>query len=125
MFDISGGGRAWTQTIFEQVAPGRTVGFVTRGHPLVCGGLAYNLIRECRERRVDYRIFSAVSSMDALTQAPWEGGSGALAGAQVFDYSTVSADPFSLDPRLPAVIYFNSSITTLPKDAYLDFCAAL
>lgn len=124
MFDIWGGGPVWARTIFEEVRPGRTVGFVTRGHPLVYGGLALNLIRESRARKVQCRVFSAVSSLDGLSQRPWD-VPGALPGAQVFDYSAALSDPFVLDPRLPAVLYFNASIATLPREAYLDLCSVL
>src|SRR6185295_1705109 len=83
MFDIQGGGPEWTRAIFEEVRPGRTVGFLTRGHPQVCGGLAFNLIRECRRRGVAWRVLDAVSSMDVLALSGVE----ALAGTQVFDYA--------------------------------------
>ena len=56
----------WADVIFNEVDKGKTVAFVTRGHPLVFGGLAVELIRRCRARKIDHHTFGSVSSIDHL-----------------------------------------------------------
>lgn len=125
MFDVRGADARWTRTIFKEVRPGRTVGFVTRGHPLVCGGLACSLIEECVRRGVEYEILGSVSSMDTLAIETMPVRDTAYPGTQVLDYSSVFNEEFRLDTRLPAVIYFNSTAPELSKKDHLRFCAAL
>jgi precorrin-3B methylase len=54
----------WADKIFAELDKGRKVAFVTRGHPLVFGGLARELIKRCRERGIPFRCLSSVSSID-------------------------------------------------------------
>lgn len=125
MFDIRGADERWTRTIFKEIRPGRTVAFVTRGHPLVCGGLAGSLIEESARQGVEYRIFSAVSSMNTLAVDALPDRLGGFGGQQVLDYSSVFSKGFSLDTRVPAVVYFNATIQEMPLGTYLRFCGLL
>ena len=125
MFDVRGADARWTKTIFREIRPGRTVGFVTRGHPLVCGGLAFSLMEECRRQGVEWELFGSVSSMDTLAIETADGRDGRYWGQQVLDYSSVFSEHFTLDPRLPTVIYFNATALTLSKADHLRFCANL
>lgn len=124
MFDVRGADARWTRTIFREIRPGRTVAFVTRGHPLVCGGLAASLIAECGAKGVDYRVLGSVSSMDTLAASALPGAR-AHWGSQVLDYSSVFSPDVRLDTRVPAVIYFNATVQTISKSLYTRFCAAL
>ncbi len=124
MFDVRGADARWTKTIFRRVAKGRTTGFVTRGHPHVCGGLAASLIAECRRLGVEWRVYPAVSSMDTLAFDALP-GSAAFWGQQVLDWSTVFVPETTIDPRVPAVLYFNASVAVIGKEDYLRFCARL
>ena len=125
MFDVRGADARWTKTIFREIRPGRTVGFVTRGHPLVCGGLAFSLMEECRRRGVEWELFGSVSSMDTLAIETADGRGGRYWGQQVLDYSAVFSEHFSLDARLPTVVYFNATAMELSKKDHLRFCATL
>jgi tetratricopeptide (TPR) repeat protein len=125
MFDVRGADARWTKTIFKEVRPGRTVGFVTRGHPLVCGGLACSLMEECARRDVDFKVYPSVSSMDTLIIEQADGGHGHYWGQQVLDYSSVFAGEFALDTRLPAVIYFNATALVLTPSEHRRFCEAM
>jgi len=125
MFDVRGADSRWTKTIFREVRPGRTVGFVTRGHPLVCGGLACSLMEECKRQDVEFELFGSVSSMDTTSVENDDGRDGRHWGHQVLDYSSVYCDEFTLDVRLPAVIYFNATALYLTKREHLRFCENL
>lgn len=124
MFDVRGADARWTKTIFRHVKPGRVTGFVTRGHPHVCGGLAASLIAECRRQGVEWRVYPAVSSMDTLAFDALP-GSAAFWGQQVLDWSTLFVPESAPDPRVPAVLYFNASVAVVPKEEYLRFCGRL
>ena len=125
MFDVRGADSRWTKTIFKEVRRGRTVGFVTRGHPLVCGGLACSLMEECGRRDVDFAVYASVSSMDTLAIETADGRDGRYWGQQVLDYSAVFNDEFTLDTRLPAVIYFNATALVLTAREHRRFCEAM
>lgn len=124
MFDVRGADARWTKTIFRHVKPGRTTGFVTRGHPHVCGGLAASLIAECRRQGVEWRVYPAVSSMDTLAFDALP-GSAAFWGQQVIDWSTLFVPESAPDPRVPCVLYFNASVQVVPRADYLHFCERL
>ena len=124
MFDVRGADARWTKTIFRHVKPGKTTGFVTRGHPHVCGGLAASLIAECRRQGVEWRVYPAVSSMDTLAFDALP-GSAAFWGQQVLDWSTLYAPETTVDPRVPAVLYFNASVAVVSEADYLRFCDRL
>lgn len=125
MFDVRGADARWTRSIFREIKPGRTVGFVTRGHPLVCGGLAGSLIRECGKQAVLYRVLGSVSSMDTLAVMDMPGELNGFWGRQALDYGTVFSPDFSIDTAVPTVIYFNSTVMTLSKRHYQKFCSIL
>lgn len=123
MFDARGADRRWTRTIFSQVKPGSTVGFITRGHPQVCGGLAASLLKECVRTNVDSKLLPAVSSMDVLTMR--FSGQSSLWGQQVLDWSSVFDEKFTLDIRLTAVLYFNAAVQLVTSKKYAEFCKRL
>jgi len=123
MFDVRGADRRWTKTIFDEIRPGRTVSFITRGHPQVCGGLAGSLIQECARVGASWDLLPAVSSMDTLGLRAERGR--ALWGQQVLDWSTVFDDRFGLDVRLPAVIYFNAAAQVVAAADFARFCDKL
>lgn len=123
MFDARGADRRWTRTIFRRVRPGRTVGFITRGHPLVCGGLAAQLMVECGRVGASWDILPAVSSMDALAVRAAPGKE--LWSQQVFDWSAAYDDGFRLETRSPAVMYFNAAVQTVTAEQFALFCAKL
>lgn len=98
----------------------------TRGHPLVCGGLACSLMEECARAGVEYRVYGSVSSMDTLGAFALHDAVGGLPGQQALDYSSVfSGGRFVLDTSLPAVIYFNATVSELSARDYARFCARL
>lgn len=125
MFDVRGADYRWTRAIFRKIKPGMTVGFVTRGHPLVCGGLAASLIQECRAVGADYRVFAAVSSMNTLAAQALPPEAQGFGGQQVLDYSSIFDEGFRLDLALPAVLYFNATVLELARERYDRFCSIL
>lgn len=124
MFDVRGADARWTRTIFRHVSKGRTTGFVTRGHPHVCGGLAASLIAECRRQGVEWRVYPAVSSMDTLAFEAFP-GSAAFWGQQVLDWSTFFVPETTVDARVPCVVYFNASVALVSEADYRRFCDRL
>lgn|GEM_PF-2648403 len=123
MFDVRGADRRWTKTIFDRIEPGRTVSFITRGHPQVCGGLAGSLIQECGQTSTSWDLLPAVSSMDTLGLRLERGR--ALWGQQVIDWSTVYDDRFRVEVRLPLVLYFNAAAQVVTAQEYARFCDKL
>lgn len=123
MFDARGADRRWTRTIFRNVHPGRTVGFITRGHPQVCGGLAGSLMAECERTGATWSLLPAVSSMDTLALRAAPGAE--LWGQQVMDWSSAFDANFRLDSRLPAVVYFSAAAHGVTADEFARFCGAL
>lgn len=124
MFDVRGADARWTRAIFQEMRPGRTVAFVTRGHPLVCGGLAGSLMAACKERGAEFEVYGAVSSMNTLAAGAFP-GSDAFWGQQVLDYSAVFAEGFTLDARVPAVVYLNATVQSMDRPTYERFCEGL
>lgn len=125
MYDIRGADARWTKKVFKPIVPGRVVGFVTRGHPLVCGGLASSLIDECRRVGADWEVVGSVSSMNALEIQHLPGASAGFSGGQVLDYSSFFSPAFRMDVRNPAVVYFNASALVLEKAHFDRFCGVL
>lgn len=125
MFDIRGADSRWTKTIFRRVKPGTTTGFVTRGHPQVCGGLAASLIEEGKLVGADVEVYPAVSSINTLAINALPGRLGSFWGLQVMDYSTVFEPQFRMDRRVPTIMYFNASVQLITAEEYARFCARL
>jgi tetratricopeptide (TPR) repeat protein len=124
MFDVRGADARWTKTIFRHIKKGKTTGFVTRGHPHVCGGLAASLIEECRAQGVEWEVYPAVSSMDKLAFDALPGAS-SFWGQQVIDWSSFFVPESAPDTRVPAVMYFSASVQVLGEKEYLQFCDRL
>lgn len=81
----------WADRIFAELDKGRRVGFVTRGHPLVFGGLAVELLRRCRATETPFETFGAVSSIDHLLARSGLGLGDDMAGIQAFDRPAIEA----------------------------------
>jgi tetratricopeptide (TPR) repeat protein len=124
MFDVRGADARWTKTIFRHIKKGKTTGFVTRGHPHVCGGLAASLIEECKAQGVEWEVYPAVSSMDKLAFDALPGAS-SFWGQQVIDWSSFFVPESAPDTRVPAVMYFSASVQVLGEADYLRFCDRL
>jgi len=94
--------------IFSEVRPGRTVGFVTFGHPMIFGPLARELLARARREGVECAAFSAVSSLDAMLAA-----SGTVLGFSFGAYQVLETTNRGVldklgppNPRLPLLTYF-------------------
>jgi hypothetical protein len=74
---------------------------------------------------VEWRVFGSVSSMNALAARAIPGAEHGFPGQQVVFYSSLLSPAFALDTRLPAVLYFNATVMTLPKADYERFCDVL
>lgn len=126
MYDVRGADSRWTAAIFDKLKPGMTVGFVTRGHPLVCGGLAHSLMEEAeRKGGVEYRIYGSISSMNSLAARALPPESGGHWGEQVMFYSSFLSPGFRAEARVPSVLYFLSSVQTIDRAGYDAFYSGL
>lgn len=101
----------WADRIFVELDKGRTVGFITRGHPLVFGGLAVELVRRCGERKIDHRTFGAVSSIDHLLAFTGKGLGDDFGGIQAVDRPAIERAK-SMNTALPLLACFYSGMET-------------
>lgn len=65
-YDNQGDEKLWTARILGELRRGRSVAFVTRGHPLVFGGLGAMLLAEARAAAIPCETLASLSSIDAL-----------------------------------------------------------
>lgn len=99
----------WADRIFAELEKGRTVGFITRGHPLVFGGLAVELVRRCGAQNVDHRTFGAVSSIDHLLAFTGKGLGDDFGGIQAVDRPAIERAKH-LNTALPLLACFYSGM---------------
>jgi precorrin-2 methylase len=94
--------------VMSEVAAGKTVGFVTFGHPLLFGPLSHNIIRVCREKGIALKAFGAVSSMDVALASGGMVFGYSYPGFQVFEMTSASglAHIEKASNKLPIVVYF-------------------
>lgn len=99
----------WADRIFSELDKGKTVAFVTRGHPLVFGGLAVELVRRCGVQKVDHRTFGAVSSIDHLLAFTGKGLGDDFGGIQAMDRPAIEKAK-SMNTTLPLLACFYSGM---------------
>ncbi|MBI3554131.1 MAG: hypothetical protein HY077_16665 [Elusimicrobia bacterium] len=100
----------WADSIFQELDKGRKVGFVTRGHPLVFGGLAVELVKRCRRKGVSHETFGAVSSIDHLLAYTGKGLGDDFGGIQAVDAPAVERAK-SVNTALPLLACFYSGLS--------------
>jgi hypothetical protein len=101
----------WADSIFNELDKGRTVGFITRGHPLVFGGLAVELVRRCGAQKVDHQTFGAVSSIDHLLAFTGKGLGDDFGGIQAVDRPAILAAK-TMNTALPLLACFYAGMDT-------------
>jgi len=101
----------WADRIFSELDKGKTVGFITRGHPLVFGGLAVELVRRCAAQSVDHRTFGAVSSIDHLLAFTGKGLGDDFGGIQVMDRPPLLRAR-TMNTHIPLLACFYSGMET-------------
>lgn len=101
----------WADRIFAELDKGKTVGFITRGHPLVFGGLAVELVRRCSAQKVDHQTFGAVSSIDHLLAFTGKGLGDDFGGIQAMDLPAVQRAK-TMNTSLPLLACFYSGMET-------------
>jgi len=101
----------WADRIFAELDKGRTVGFITRGHPLVFGGLAVELVRRCVSRKIDHRTFGAVSSIDHLLAFTGKGLGDDFGGIQALDRPAIERAQ-TMNTTIPLLACFYSGMET-------------
>lgn len=99
----------WADRIFAELDKGRTVGFITRGHPLVFGGLAVELVRRCGVQQVDHQTFGAVSSIDHLLAFTGKGLGDDFGGIQAMDRPAIDRAE-TMNTTLPLLACFYSGM---------------
>lgn len=97
----------WADQVFKWLKPGLKVAFVTRGHPLVSGHLALELVERARERGVELRCYGALSSVDQMLALTQEILCETYWGLQVFDSQLLLASKVVLQNSVPALIYIS------------------
>jgi len=106
----------WADRIFSELDKGRTVGFITRGHPLVFGGLAVELVRRCGVQKVDHQTFGAVSSIDHLLAFTGKGLGDDFGGIQAMDRPAIERAK-TMNTSLPLLACFYSGMETPGESA--------
>ncbi|MDP3544066.1 MAG: SAM-dependent methyltransferase [Elusimicrobiota bacterium] len=101
----------WADAIFAEIDKGRTVGFITRGHPLVFGGLAVELVRRCNAQSLAHQTFGAVSSIDHLLAYTGKGLGDDFGGIQAIDRPALERSP-TLNTTLPLLACFYEGMDT-------------
>jgi tetratricopeptide (TPR) repeat protein len=106
----------WADRIFAELDKGKTVGFITRGHPLVFGGLAVELVRRCGVLKVDHQTFGAVSSIDHLLAYTGKGLGDDFGGIQAMDRPAILRAA-SMNTSVPLLACFYSGMETKAETA--------
>jgi tetratricopeptide (TPR) repeat protein len=94
--------------VLSEVKPGRTVGFVTFGHPLLFGPLSHEIIQRCAKEGIPCKAFGAVSSMDAVLAASGQVLGYSYGGFQLFETTGnhILKEIGEANPNLPVIVYF-------------------
>jgi hypothetical protein len=94
--------------ICSALKPGKTVGFVTFGNPVMFGPLAHELFQRSKKAGVECTAFSAISSLDAMLAASGTVLGFSFGGYQVLETNNeaVLEQIGKLNPRLPLLAYF-------------------
>ena len=109
VFDEPAMGRV--RRIIAGLRPGKATGFVTRIHPFIYRRIAHDLVTVCREEKITFRAFGAVS----LTEISWALGASAQSaagvkardamGCRVFDMCWLNEHPDLVAPDYSLVVY--------------------
>lgn len=99
----------WADRIFAELKAGRTVAFVTRGHPLVFGRLACELVHRCRAQGVPLETFGSVSSIDVLLARAGLGLGDHIDGVQAYDFPALEAAK-ALNAEQPTLLNFYDGV---------------
>jgi len=99
----------WADKIFVEIEKGRTVAFVTRGHPLVFGGLAVELIRRSKAQGIDHQTFGAVSSIDHMLAYAGKGLGDDFGGITAVDFPAFLRAK-SHNANLPMLLCFYAGV---------------
>jgi precorrin-3B methylase/Flp pilus assembly protein TadD len=100
----------WANKIFVEIAKGRTVAFVTRGHPLVFGGLAVELIRRCKAQGIEHHTFGSVSSIDYMLAYAGKGLGDDFGGITAVDFPAF-AKAKAHNAQLPLLLCFYAGVS--------------
>jgi len=92
------------ETVLAQARRGRRAAFVTRGHPILYGGLGTEILRRGRSRGIAVRCLPAVNSADLWTSRQGHRGD-RLGGLQALDLRPVSRDLGLLNPTVAQVLF--------------------
>lgn len=114
-YSDQGDAPVWIDRIFEELGQGRSVAFVTRGHPMMFGDLGSRLARRAAERGVPCESFAAVSSIDALLARTGLAMGVDFQGVQAYERGAIELGA-RLEPRTPLLVYFYSPMTRPPAE---------
>ena len=101
--------KRWAEAMFSEIAQGRSVAFVTRGHPLVFGALAVELTRRAKAEGVPLESYGAMSSIDHLLATAGKGLGVDWHGVQAFDRRALEKAR-AVDSGQPLIACFHEGI---------------
>lgn len=99
--------RRWADRVLRWLKPGLKVAFVTRGHPLVSGHLAHELIRRSRGEGIDLRCYGAISSVDQILALTGEVLGETFWGMQMVDSQLLNDEGLEYQTGLPLILYLS------------------
>lgn len=105
----------WVRALFREIRPGRVVGFVTQGHPLVSGTLADALLKRARREGVTARCYAAVSTVDQMLALSQEVFQETVWGLQVYDVRPLVEGRVTPNPAVPLLLYLDAGRTDAPR----------
>lgn len=117
-YDARGDDGFWAQKIVGLMEGGKIVGFVTRGHPLVFGGLANNLLGAAAAAKAQTQCFGALSCIEVLLTAASRSQERSFGGVQAYDEEALRKAE-ALDPTHPLIAF--SYLETLRGESLLRF----
>lgn len=94
----------WADRIFAELKPGTRAAFVTRGHPMVAGHLAQELLDRAAARGVEVKNYPAVSYLDNVLSLAGMATLETFWGLQVYDSRLVVEGRVALQTCLPVVL---------------------
>lgn len=126
--------RAIVDQVTRRLTGDRSVAVIFHGHPLLYSNPAQMLIKHCEEKKIDHRILSGVSSLDAIfTALKLDVGS---TGLQAFDVNRLLLYRLKPSIHTPCLVFqigsFGSALITrtmrnakgrfAPLERYLRTC---
>lgn len=100
----------WADAMERELKRGKTVGFATRGHPLMFGRLACEAVRRRRAREAPFSVVPCSTSVDTLLARGGAHLAQAFEGCAVYDAPGFFSAAF-VDTARPVILNFYAGVT--------------